>query len=399
MAATVKRASDLVGRREGLHLEFQREIDARGDFLASIVALLNTEGGTVYFGVEDTDEVATVAPGLQDPTREASRLIDMVADRIEPRPLLQPARLLETGGGRAVLELVVPRSDHRPHALRESSAFVVYERVADRNRPLPFSEIARIGGESARSADDMGELRDEMARARSGFLAEGSATTLRVACWPAPQVDARIDIDAQAVREVLADGSPIGVRSSGWNYLSTWSALQRKPRAIEVGRRAPTAYRRLRIEESGRIELTTDRDELWCWHVRGTDALVIDPFILTEYPASVLRLAAHLLGRASPAPSRVLVELVIRNAQGSMLWRGRPGAVAFGFGPGAVLPSTARDLCVGPTGPLDVDASELLANPDRIAHRLAVEAYHAFGLERSDVPFFDEKSQRFVFPK
>ncbi len=399
MAAPVTKAADLVGRREDLETEFKRGIDSRGGFLASVVAFLNTNGGTIYFGVEDTDEVATAAPGLEDPARQANRIIDMVADRIEPRPTLQPARLLDAGGGRAVLELRVPRSERRPHALREGSAFVVYQRVADRNRPLSFAEISGIGGESARRVDEVSELSAEMARARSEFLSESSTTTLRVACWPAPQVESRIDVEDAVLRDVLGDGSAIGVRSSGWNYLSTWTRLQRMQRAIEVGRSAPTIYRRVRIEESGRVEFTTDRDELWSWHVRGTDDLIVDPFILTEYPASVLRLAAYVLGRATEAPSRVLVELVIRNATGSLLWRGRPGAVAFGFGAGAVLQAKGRDLCVGPTGPLEVTASDFIANPDRVAHRLAVEAYHAFGLETADVPFFDEKSERFVFPK
>jgi hypothetical protein len=62
-----------------------------------------------------------------------------------------------------------------------------------------------------------------MLAAREKFLEERDATTLRVACWPAPiPRDAlRLDLRDRALRAALQDGQGVGVRASGWNDLSS----------------------------------------------------------------------------------------------------------------------------------------------------------------------------------
>jgi hypothetical protein len=213
----------------------------------------------------------------------------------------------------------------------------------------------------------------------------------------------RLAVDDAAVADILIRGDAVGVRSSGWTYLST-TRVRRTRGGVAVGELGPPAYRHLTVDETGAVTFTTDRDRLWSWHAAETDERVIDPFVLTEYPASVLRLTKWLLARTSPRPSRVLVELLVRNCRGAVLVRGRPGSAVFGFGGGSPLVGDAAEpdpdhLVVPSTAPLDVSIDEFLADSDRTAFTLARKAYRGFGLSEDDIPFYDRATQRFVFPR
>ena len=215
--ALIVKASDLLGRREDAHVEFTLKVDESGRFLESVVAFLNTDGGSLYFGVEDANAQAVAVPGVDHPDKDSRRILDMIADRIEPRPSLSVPERLPTEGGRAVLRLRVEGSRVHRHALRDGKAHVFCERVGDRNRAMSWSEVQRALADEPLGDEAIPTAIQRMTEERSKFLANKERTTLRVACWPVPLDMDRVDLQrhGKEIGQALWDASVVGVRSSG----------------------------------------------------------------------------------------------------------------------------------------------------------------------------------------
>lgn len=96
----------ILDQGETLAVEFKS--DARGlpdrDLVAAVVALANTEGGLILFGVEDDGAVTGAQPGHQDSTG----LVALVVNRTKPSVAVS-AEVVDWGN-KKVLRILVPRS-------------------------------------------------------------------------------------------------------------------------------------------------------------------------------------------------------------------------------------------------------------------------------------------------
>lgn len=67
---------------EDEHTEFKREYTPK--MIKSVIAFLNTEGGSLYVGIEDSGEVI----GIPDPDSQANSIVSGIADNIRPDPMM-----------------------------------------------------------------------------------------------------------------------------------------------------------------------------------------------------------------------------------------------------------------------------------------------------------------------
>jgi ATP-dependent DNA helicase RecG len=120
-----------VSAGESLQVEFKRSTGQRTEAARTVCAMLNTRGGFVLFGVEDSGTVCgqEVSAGtLADVVREISR--------IEPRPLISPEVLPVDTAGRSVILLRVPEAsgavytfEGRPFVRSGSTTMVMPQEV------------------------------------------------------------------------------------------------------------------------------------------------------------------------------------------------------------------------------------------------------------------------------
>lgn len=115
---------------ESMHLEFKaklpdaRDEPAKGKVVRSVVAMANTEGGVILFGVDESDtngvkqgfaaQLHDIGEGLDEAGR---RLGGMLATKVDP-PITTQARphLVTMPDGKRILVLGVSRSIAAPHA-------------------------------------------------------------------------------------------------------------------------------------------------------------------------------------------------------------------------------------------------------------------------------------------
>lgn len=79
------RLEDFLQQHESETLDFKRDLSGIDGIVKTVCAFANTVGGTVVIGVEDDRTVV----GIEDPAGEEERLINVLSDRLEPRPTVQ----------------------------------------------------------------------------------------------------------------------------------------------------------------------------------------------------------------------------------------------------------------------------------------------------------------------
>ena len=163
---------------ESRTVEFKREyVD---DVKKTVVAFANTDGGKIYFGVEDDGSVC----GVPDPDGVSLRFTNAVRDAIRPDVTSFVACAAETVGGKTVVAADVQRGTARPYylagrGLRPEGVF-----VRQGSSTVPASETAILdmikdtsGGswEEARSLDQHLTFTKTAAYFRSHGLSFGEA--------------------------------------------------------------------------------------------------------------------------------------------------------------------------------------------------------------------------------
>lgn len=103
----------LVALGEGTRLEFKNRVPRPDRIARELIALANTDGGTLLIGVDDDGSI----PGVKDAQEELYALDKALEGRVEP-PLDFAVQAVPTSRTRSVLVLTVPPSDQRPHYLR-----------------------------------------------------------------------------------------------------------------------------------------------------------------------------------------------------------------------------------------------------------------------------------------
>ena len=103
----------LVALGEGARLEFKNRVPRPDRIAREIIALANTDGGTLLIGVDDDGSI----PGIKDADEELFALDTALDGRVEP-PVAFHAQAVRTSRTRQVLVITVPPSPERPHYLR-----------------------------------------------------------------------------------------------------------------------------------------------------------------------------------------------------------------------------------------------------------------------------------------
>jgi len=117
----------LIEQGEHQRLDFKYAITDSKKIARSLVAFANTDGGTLLIGVKDNGVIS----GVRDD--EEFYMVQAAAQMYSKPEIFFESRLWEEGD-RSVLEIIVPKSDQRPHsAPNEDGKWMVYIRVHDQN--------------------------------------------------------------------------------------------------------------------------------------------------------------------------------------------------------------------------------------------------------------------------
>lgn len=115
------------GAKEAQDLEFKRDLPAGKDrdlkeLRTDVVAMANGGGGSIWYGVDEDDAGGPVLSGLSasDAAGDIARLRNSLHDCISPELEGLDVRSHRLDDHRVLLELVIPRQSHGPHALVEA---------------------------------------------------------------------------------------------------------------------------------------------------------------------------------------------------------------------------------------------------------------------------------------
>lgn len=130
---------------EGQRVEFK--LEAGPGAVKAVIAFANSEGGTLYVGVDDSGRPA----GVADPDAEMTRLSSMLRDSVRPDVLMMTSMEAIDAGGRTVVGVHVGRGVHRPYyvAGKGPRPEGVYVRSGAASVPASETAILRMLRESA----------------------------------------------------------------------------------------------------------------------------------------------------------------------------------------------------------------------------------------------------------
>ncbi|WP_395443256.1 helix-turn-helix domain-containing protein [Caulobacter sp. UC70_42] len=131
---------------EGRDYEFKQQVDftdarQKSNIVDDVTAFLNAERpGHILIGVkEKAGGFAGFSPILEDPDQLVRRVISLLQDNIEPRPLQLDVRALAVDGG-TLLHIAIGEHRMGPYQNRLNGAF--YVRTGAKNTPLRRDELA-----------------------------------------------------------------------------------------------------------------------------------------------------------------------------------------------------------------------------------------------------------------
>jgi hypothetical protein len=143
-------AADLQGlidrqETESQTIDFKRDLpgrdnSARHELCADVVAFANSLGGDIVFGIQEDAEgkASAIAPWTDNPDETAIRIMDTVANGVDPKITGLHAHPVAVPGGH-VLILRIPKSWHAPHRVKTNQHFFIRE--GTRKRQLEMPEI------------------------------------------------------------------------------------------------------------------------------------------------------------------------------------------------------------------------------------------------------------------
>jgi len=119
--------TDLIAEGEHQRLDFKFEISNARKIARTLVAFANTDGGRLLIGVKDNGRIAGIR------SDEEYYMIDSAAS-LYCKPEVPFESYHRTVQGKQLLEVVVTRSEQKPHYARdEQNRWVAYLRVDDEN--------------------------------------------------------------------------------------------------------------------------------------------------------------------------------------------------------------------------------------------------------------------------
>ena len=93
---------------EGLTIELKRQIV--DDIRKTVIAFANSEGGTIYIGVDDDGSVA----GVKEISSEILRLSNMIRDAIKPDVTMFVSYAQEKEQGKDIIKVTVQKGTECP---------------------------------------------------------------------------------------------------------------------------------------------------------------------------------------------------------------------------------------------------------------------------------------------
>lgn len=378
-----------IGKREDQTLEFKAAdaLKNPSTIAREVVAMLNAQGGEVWVGMRDQDDVATSVDSIRDVEVAKKSLLDHLVSVIDPKPQSGELSIeVVTDGERKALRIrVTPIETSKPYAFTKDGALHFVMRIDHRVRAMTRDEIIP----SRRTTSSPGRLAVLSAAAwtRAGF---------RLWLGLAPNQDLGWNIQDDALANFIRDARLSGNRHVGWTFVRR-NAGSDPTREIKQGRREfgyeDSALTTL--HDNGCIEFFAALD--WLRNSRQPPK-EINPIALIESVTSILRLARALYERAETSkPSSVSIDWLVTGLNGWTLPPYPPDTYGYEDSPARY----ASEVNLTPRrGPMAVPMSVLHDNPDRLAFNLVREIYEAFGLTEQQVPMaYDRKTQRLTLPE
>lgn len=388
---------EILGRREDQRLELKSKgaLEEPSKIAREVVAMLNSDGGEVWIGVEEEDGVAAAIDPVSEPDRARDRLRDYLVDALDPSPTADEVSidLVPAGTGSALLVVKARPADEgsgrTPYAFRKAGGWHFVRRVGARNHPMSRQEIFGRPRETTGEALLDGARR-ELERTRREFRDSGQSG-LWLALQPARTLD--IDPEDPLFDRITLDPSVTGNRPSGWHFARSSQNPKITKDGIEWGlwselHRGYVSW--TKVSESGGLRFWTALERL---HRKGENR-EIWPLVLLEYPISAFRIARVLYdGRLEPGDP-VAADLALFGVAGWGLREGTPGDF---FAANDLVRIEEPDLIWEPDS---FTFHEIQESPDRCGFRLVRRVYHAFGWREEDMPRqYDRETGRLILPE
>lgn len=169
-------------------LEFKQQIDldeprGRSNLVDDVVAFLNAGPGHIVVGVrEKGGAFERFAPMMGDPDALTRRVLSILQDSIDPRPLRLDVRALPLERG-FLLDIHIPDHGMRPYQNRLNGAF--YLRTGPKNTPLTRAEVASLFVASeAYERDALRRLGEEEERLAARGIMVSDGPSLEIGILP-----------------------------------------------------------------------------------------------------------------------------------------------------------------------------------------------------------------------
>lgn len=123
-----KEVQSLVQKGEGLRIEFKKKAAFPEKIVREVIALANTEGGFLIIGVDDDGTIS----GQRHIEEEIFVMKRAISEMIFP-PVSYELNTVFINPKKGLAIFTFPKSDHRPHYLKEDGKRKTYFRVNDRS--------------------------------------------------------------------------------------------------------------------------------------------------------------------------------------------------------------------------------------------------------------------------
>lgn len=387
---------DVLGRREDQHLELKskRALEEPSKIAKGVVGMLNADGGEVWIGVEDRDDIAVAVDPVPGPERAKAQLLDYLVDTVDPSPTPREV-FVEVVPRRADPGVLVVKvrpsgedAGRTPYAFRKGGGWHFLRRVGARNHPMSRQEIfgpAQPPGNDARE-----EAVQALRKERQAFAKRGGS-----GLWLGMQPARRLDLDPEDPRfeTMVVDPSATENRPLGWHFARSSRRPKLSKDGIEWGFWSEFRGEYVewtRVSADGRITCRVQTGRLLLNDGDGE----ISPFKLFEYPVSAFRIGRVIYkGHLGPDDS-VVADLAFFGIAGLGLREGTPSDFFFG---NDLVRIDEPDLL---WEPIVFPFREIDETPDRCGFRLVRRVYHAFGWRESDMPKqYDRDTGRLILPE
>lgn len=135
---TPKQLKTRIKSREDIQTEFKEMLPSADNLAKAMVAFANTNGGTIYIGVDDQGNLKGIAKGNVDSTRQFA---DNVAFNNCIPPLTISQETVTVSRDQAVVCVHVPKGEQRPYATRRGFYYI---RTDSSSRRASHQELLRL---------------------------------------------------------------------------------------------------------------------------------------------------------------------------------------------------------------------------------------------------------------